>query len=178
MINSFISKFVVDEDEMKLKKKKMTRKRKKKEEQALSEASNDIVDAIVDKLKKNEDDLTEGFVVKYETDNLKALAQMLKRKLPSRKHKGNVLLWHGTTLRRANSILRSGFMRDRRVFFSSNIMYSYGVAEGKDSAHSEPAIFAAIYNLNTLEYGAEYQYQHDRHYNFRDDIATTLLLFI
>jgi len=165
-----------DEDEMKFKKKKMSRKKKKKEEQALSEASNDIADAIVDKLKKTGDDLTEGFVVKYETDNLKSLAQMLKRKLPSQKHKGSVLLWHGTTLRRANSILCSGFMRDRRVFFSSSIIYSYGVAEAKDSAHSEPAIFAAIYKLSTLQYGAEYQ--HDRHYIFRDDIATQHLRYL
>jgi len=159
-----------DEDEMKLKKKKITRKRKREEEQVLSEVSDDIVDSIVDKLKNHGDDLTEGFVVKYETDNLRALAQTLKRKLPSQKHRGNILLWHGTTLRRANSILRAGFMRERRVFFSSNIMYSYGIAEGKDSAHSEPAIFAAIYNLRTLEYGPEYQ--HDRHYIFRDDIAS------
>ena len=161
---------------MKLKKKKMSRKRKKKEEQVLSEVSNDIVDAIIDKLKNPGDDLTEGFVVKYETDNLKALAQMLKRKLSSQKHKGKVLLWHGTTLRRANSILRAGFMRDRRVFFSPNIIYSYGIGESKDSAHSEPAIFAAIYKLSTLEYGAEYQ--HDRHYIFRDDIATRHLRYL
>ena len=115
--------------------------------------------------KPQSKDLPEGIIIEYEVDNLKLLAQTLRQKLPIRpptRHitghrrvkmpKGNVVLWHGTSVSRAHSILESGFKSKKRgVFFSSNIMESLSYAERRASdGHSEPTIFAAIYDLNIL----------------------------
>ena len=84
--------------------------KRKKKIQELPVEFNETVDAIIDKLKDPPGDLSEGVVIKYEIDNLKALAQVLKQRLHYRMPKGrNVVLWHGTSLSRANSILKSGF---------------------------------------------------------------------
>jgi len=92
--------------------------------------------------------------------------------------KGNVVLWHGTSLSRAYSILESGFKSKKRgVFFSANIMESLGYAERRASdGHSEPAIFAAIYDLNTLKYGKEFKIQ--AHYIFKPRVATSIVRYL
>ena len=186
----------------KSKKKKKRRKREKKERreqfQAFQAEFNDTVDVVVDKLLTYTDDfdtpsatqskdLPEGFIIEYEINNMKALAQMLRQKLPLKLQKvegkpripeGKVLLWHGTSLIRADSILESGFKSKKRgVYFSSNIMTSLGFAErrGFDS-RSEPAIFAAVYDLSTLRYGKEFQHQY--HYIFKPGIATRIVKYL
>ena len=186
----------------KRKKKKKRRKREKKERrerfQAFQAEFNDTVDAIVDKLLTYTDDfdtpsatqskdLPEGFIIEYEINNMKALAQMLRQKLPIRLQKvegkpripeGNILIWHGTSLIRADSILESGFKSKKRgVFFSSNIMTSLSFAERRGfDGRSEPAIFAAIYDLSTLRYGKEFQHQY--HYIFRPGVATRIVKYL
>ncbi|MBC8235214.1 hypothetical protein H8E77_37185 [bacterium] len=186
----------------KSKKKKKRRKREKKERreqfQAFQAEFNDTVDVVVDKLLTYTDDfdtpsatqskdLPEGFIIEYEINNMKALAQMLRQKLPLKLQKvegkpripeGNILLWHGTSLIRANSILESGFRSKKRgVFFSSNIMTSVGFSERRASAgRSEPAIFAAVYDLSTLKYGKEFQHQY--HYIFRPGVATRIVKYL
>jgi hypothetical protein len=172
------------------KKHREQQEKKKQEEEAwqpLPADFNSIVNAIVDKLLNPADDLPEGFIIDYEINNLKAPAQMLCQKLPIRLQriesnpripKGNVLLWHGTSLSRAESILESGFKSKKRgVYFSSNIMTSLGYAEGRASAgHSEPAIFAAIYDISRLKYGKEFQHQH--HYIFKPGVATRIVKYL
>lgn len=58
--------------------------KRKKKKHMLSIEFNEIFDAIVDKLENPVDDLPEGFVIEYEVDNLKLLAQTLRQKLPIR----------------------------------------------------------------------------------------------
>ena len=168
-------------------RKKKRREQKEKTRQTFPAEFNDIVDAIVDKLLTHMDDLPEGFIIEYEVNNMKALAQILNQKLPIRLQRiegkpripeGNVLLWHGTSLIRANSILESGFRSKKRgVFFSSNIMTSVGFSERRASAgRSEPAIFAAVYDLSTLKYGKEFQHQY--HYIFRPGVATRIVKYL
>jgi len=166
------------------------KKRKKRKEQfrAFQVEFNDTVDAIVDRLLNPAGDLPEGFVIEYELDNLKSLAQMLNQKIPIRlrriEHKpvkapeGNILLWHGTSLKRAESILESGFRTKRRgVFFSSNIMTSLSFAERRASdGHSEPAIFAAVYDLSELRYGKEFRHQF--HYIFKPGVANRVVTYL
>jgi hypothetical protein len=168
-------------------KRKSKRKRKEKF-QAFQTEFNDIADAMVDKLLNPADDLSEGYIVEYELNNLKPLARMLSLKLPIRLQiierkptkvpEGNVLLWHGTSLSRADSILESGFRTKKRgVFFSSNIMTSLSYAEGRASGgRSEPAIFAAIHDLGELRYGKEFQHQF--HYIFRPRVATRIVKYL
>jgi hypothetical protein len=118
---------------------------------------------------------------------MKALAQMLYQKLPIRLRnmeskpripEGNILLWHGTSLSRADSILESGFKSKKRgIFFSSNIMTSLGFAESRASdGRSEPAIFSAVYDLSTLKYGKEFQHQY--HYIFKPGVATRIVKYL
>ena len=174
----------------KRKKKKKRRKREKKERreqfQAFRTEFNDTVDAIVDKLLTYTDDLPEGFIIEYEINDMKALAQMLRQKLPLKLQKverkpripeGNILLWHGTSLIRADSILESGFRSKKRVFFSSNIMTSLSFAERRGiDGRSEPAIFAAVYDLGTLRYGKEFQHQY--HFIFKPGVATRIVKYL
>jgi hypothetical protein len=111
-------------------KTKRNKRRKRKVMQRFQIEFNDIIDAIADKLKTPTDDLYEGFIIEYEISNMSRLAQMLKRKLPIRKSSGNkpvkipegnvFLLWHGTSLKRANSILKSGFKSGR---FKRDVYY-------------------------------------------------------
>jgi len=167
---------------------KRQRKMMQKEQfQAFQIRFNDIIDAIVDKLLNPTDDLPEGFIIEYEINDLKPLAQMLNRRLPIRLQiierksvkvpEGNVLLWHGTSLNRVNSILKSGFKSKRGVFFSSNIITSLSYAEGRASdGRSEPVIFAAIYDLSTLRYGKEFQ--HKSHYIFRPGVANRIVKYL
>ena len=170
----------------------MSKRRKKKDRkeqfQAFQIEFNDIADAIAGRLLNSTDDLPEGSTIEYEISNLKPLAQMLSRKLPitlqrmERKpvkiYEGNVLLWHGTSLNRADSILGSGFKSKKRgVFFSSSIMTSLGYAEGRASGgHSEPAIFAAIYDLGELRYGKDFRHQF--HYIFRAGVANRIVKYL
>ncbi len=168
-------------------RKKKRREQKEKTRQTFPAEFNDTVDAIVDKLLTHMDDLPEGFIIEYEVNNMKALAQILSQKLPIRLQRiegkpkipeGNVLLWHGTSLIRANSILESGFRSKKRgVFFSSNIMTSVGFSERRASAgRSEPVIFTAVYDFSTLKYGKEFQHQH--HYIFRPGVATRIVKYL
>jgi len=165
--------------------------KRKKKKPMLSIEFNETLNAIVDKLLNPMGDLPEGFVIEYDIDELKPLAQMLRQKLPIRppaRHiigrrrvkmpKGNIVLWHGTSLDRANSILESGFRSKKRgVFFSSNIMESFGYAGRRASdGHCEPAIFAAIYDLNTLKYGKEFQIQ--THYIFKPRVANQIVKYL
>jgi len=165
--------------------------KRKKKKQMFSIEFNNTVDAIVDKLQNPVDDLPEGFIIEYEVDNLQLLAQVLRRKLPispPTRHiigrrrvkipKGNVVLWHGTSLYRAYSILESGFKSKKRgVFFSSNILESSSYAERRAAdGRSEPAIFAAIFDLNTLKYGKEFQIQ--THFIFKPRVANRIVKYI
>jgi len=178
------------------------RERKKQEEkQTLPAEFNDIVDAIVDKLLNPANDLTEGRIIEYEMDNLIPLAQMLNSKVSAKPFirnirglpisvnripEGDVLLWHGTSLSRANSILESGFKdgRGKRgVFFSSNITKtSLGKAERRASAeNSEPVIFAANCDLSTLEYGKDFRVENhiiETHYIFLATIANRIVKYL
>jgi hypothetical protein len=168
-------------------KRKKKRKRKK-QFQAFQTEFNDVANAIVDRLLNPADDPSAGFVVEYEIGKLKPLAQILVRKLPVRLQtaerrpgkvpEGDALLWHGTSCRRAESIMESGFRSKRRgVFFSSNIMTSVSFAEGRASdEHSEPAIFAAIHNLGTLKHGKEFR--HQLHYVFKPGVATRIVKYL
>jgi len=159
----------------------------KEQFQAFQIRFNDIIDAMVDKLLNPTDDLPEGFIIEYEINDLKPLAQMLNRRLPIRLQiierksvkvpKGDVLLWHGTSSIRANSILKSGFESKKGVFFSSNIITSLSYAEGRASGErSEPVIFVAIYDLSTLRYGKEFQ--HKSHYIFRPGVANRIVKYL
>jgi hypothetical protein len=172
----------------KKKRNKQKREERRKQFQAFRIEFKDIVDAIVDKLLTYTDDLPEGFIIEYEINDMKALAQMLRQKLSlklqkvegkPRIPKGNILLWHGTSLIRADSILESGFKRKKRgVFFSSNIMTSLSFAERRGiDGRSEPAIFAAVYDLSTLRYGKEFQH-HQHHYIFKPGVATRIVKYL
>jgi len=169
--------------------KRKKKKKRKKQFQAFQTEFNDVADAVVDRLLNPADDLSAGFVVEYEIGKLKPLAQMLVQKLPVRLQKakrkpakvpeGHALLWHGTSSRRAESIMESGFMSKKRgVFFSSNIMTSVSFAERRGSdEHSEPAIFAAIHDLGALRYGKEFRHQ-SLHYVFRPGVATRIVKYL
>ena len=168
----------------KKKRRKQERKERRKQFQAFQGEFNDVIDAVVDKLLTHTDDLPEGFAVEYEINNMKSLAQTLCQKLPiklrtmeykPRIPEGNILLWHGTSLKRANSIMESGF--SGKVFFSSNIMTSLGFAERRGlDGRSEPAIFAAIYDLSTLKEGKEFHHRH--HYIFKPGIASRIVKYL
>jgi len=125
------------------KKKKRPYEPDEKAMQAFTFTFKNIADAIADNLRKDVADFPQGFSVKYEINNLKALAPMFGTLgMP----KTSLLLWHGTSFSRANSILKSGFFG--RVFFSSNAMMSLGYAERRAfSDSSEPALFGAVYAL-------------------------------
>jgi hypothetical protein len=169
---------------------KKNKRRKQKAMQTFLIEFNDIINVIVDKLKNPKDGLSEGFIVKYEIDNLSFLAQVLTRKLPIKQSIGNehakipegdvFLIWHGTSLRRANSILKSGFKSGRfrcYVYFASNIMTSLRYATGRAHAESsEPAIFAAICDPSKLGYGEDFLSQEQ--YTFQDSIATRIVKYL
>jgi len=178
------------------KNKRRLKKNKRRKREAMQEfliEFNDIIDDIVDKLKNPKDDSPEGFIIKYEINNMRYLAQFLTRKLPLipptiedkdnrvQESEGDIfLLWHGTSLHRANSILKSGFKSGRfkrDIYFASNIMTSLSYAIARASTeNSEPAIFAAICNPNKLWYGENFQPQ--TYYTFRDAIATQLVKYL
>ena len=154
----------------------MSKRKEKKQEFPVE--FNDTIDALIDKLKNPPDNLPEGFVIEYEINNLEALAQVLKQKLHYRMPKGKkVVLWHGTSLSRANSILKSGFKSKRQkslVFFSSNIMVSLDFGEERASAHSEPAIFAAICDSSKLTHSIAFGYE----YYCRADVANQIVKYL
>ncbi len=151
-----------------------------------------ITDAIAGNLLNTTTDLSEGIIVEYNIDNLSALAQVLKKKLPSvprvklshiKIPKENILLWHGTSLTRAKSILESGFSTGKQgVFFSTNILTSCGAAEGRASnEHSEPAIFIAHYDFSTLEFNKQFQVEDhfiETHYIFHSGIASQIVRYL
>jgi len=169
---------------------KKNKRRKQKAMQKFRIEFNDTIDAIAGKLKTPVDDLPEGFIIEYEINNMSRLAQMLKRKLLLRKGIGNkpvkipegnlFLLWHGTSLKRANSILKSGFKSGRfkrDVYFASNIMKSCGYASKRASDESsEPAIFAALCDLSELGYDEELQWREV--YIFQDSTATRMVKYL
>jgi hypothetical protein len=169
--------------------KRKKKKKRKKQFQAFQTEFNDVADAVVDRLLNPAEDLSAGFVIEYEIGKLKPMAQMLVRKLPvklqraERRHgkapEDDALLWHGTSSRRAESIMESGFRSKTRrgVFFSSNIMRSVNFAERRGSdEHSEPAIFAAIHDLGTLRHGKEFRHQFD--YVFKPGVATRIVKYL
>jgi hypothetical protein len=169
------------------KRRKQRRKARRQKFQAFQNEFNEIVGDIADKFLSHTDDLPEGFVIEYEINNMKHLAQTLYQKLPIRLRtmeskpripEGNILLWHGTSLRRANSIMESGFRSKKRgVFFSSNIMTSLGFAERRAvDGNSEPAIFAAIYDLSRLKQGKQFHHRH--HYIFKAGVATRIVKYL
>ena len=174
------------------KKRKRERRRrrheqKEREKHALPAEFDDVVNAIVDRLSNPADDAPETLSIEYEINDLGTLAHRLKQRLRVRRSvqydrggkpripEGHVLLWHGTSLARANSILKSGFRSKRRgVFFSSNITESFSYAERRArDGSSEPALFAAVYDLSTLKYGREFR--RDIHYIFRPRVATRIV---
>jgi len=152
--------------------------KRKEKRQELPFEFNDTVDDIIDKLKNPADNLSEDFAIKYEIDDLKPLAETLKRKLHYRMPKGKkVVLWHGTSFSRAKSILKSGFRSRRwkcRVFFSSNIMVSFDFGELRATAHSEPAIFAAICEVSKLTHSSAFGYE----YYCRADVANQIVKYL
>jgi hypothetical protein len=168
--------------------KRRRKSKRKRQFQAFQIEFNEIADAITEKLLNPTGDLPKAFIIEYEISNLKPLAHMLSQKIPIRIQRverkpvripeGDVLLWHGTSLTRANSILESGFRSKKRgVFFSSNIMTSLSYAEGRASKeHSQPAIFAAIYDLTTLRYGKAFRHQF--HYIFRPGAANRIVRYL
>ena len=71
--------------------------------------------------------------------------------------------------------MESGF--SGKVFFSSNIWTSLSFAERRAlDGHSEPAIFAAIYDLSTLTTGKEFHHRY--HYIFRPGIASRIVKYL
>ncbi|MFC1715756.1 hypothetical protein ACFL6S_18960 [Candidatus Poribacteria bacterium] len=165
-------------------------KRKERKEQlhAFQTEFRDTASAIVDRLLNPRDDSPEGFVIEYEVINLRFLANALCQRLPIRlqrverkpvkRYEGVVLLWHGTSLRRAESIMESGFRSKKRgIFFSSNIFTSLSFAERRASdGHGEPAIFAAIHDLGRLRHGKEFRHQF--HYIFRPGTANQIVKYL
>lgn len=171
--------------------KRERRKKERKEQfQAFQTEFRDIADAIVDRLLNPVEGSSKGSIIEYEVSNLGFLAHMLSQRLPIRlqrierkpvkRPEGIVLLWHGTSLRRAESILELGFRsrrRERGIFFSSSIFTSLSFAERRAfDGHSEPAIFAAIYDLGKLRYGKEFRHQF--HYIFRPGIANRIVKYL
>jgi len=154
----------------------------------------DIVEAIAEKLQEPPDDVPQGVVVEYEIEHLYALVRLLKLRLPIvprllRRHvripEGDLLLWHGTSEDRAQSILKWGFRAGRRkrgIFFSTNIVTSYSYSEGKDARdRSGPAIFAARYDLSTLKHEKDFRLQDhmtETHCIFRATIATQIVRYL
>lgn len=158
---------------------------------------NDIVDAIAEKLLAPAD-LPEGFIIECEISDLKLLAQMLKQKLPvgpfikdargmpisaRRIPEGNSLVWHGTSLSRAESILGSGFRNNRGgVYFSSDIMMPSNAAGVRASREGgESAIIAARYDFSEFEYGKEFWAENhvtETHYVFRAYIANKIVKYL
>ena len=171
-------------------RRRQRRQQKAREQKALPVELNDIADAVADRLLNPADEEPEGMLIEYEVQDLKGLALKVKQKLPvkwsvrqrpgarPRLPKGHMLLWHGTSLHRAHSILRSGFRSKRRgVFFSPNIMESMSYAERRAvDGHSEPALFAAIRDLSTLKYGKEFRLQ--THYIFRPGAANRAVKYL
>jgi len=171
-------------------RRRQRREQKAREQQALPVELNDVADAIADRLLNPADEAPEGMLIEYEIQDLKILALKVKQKLPVKRSvgqrpggrprlpQGHMLLWHGTSLHRAHSILKSGFRsRKRGVFFSPNIMESMGYAEGRAAdGHSEPALFAAVRDLSTLKYGKEFRFQ--THYIFRPGAATRAVKYL
>ena len=175
------------------------KKREEAEKQNLPPEFNEIADDIVAKLVNPADDLTEGFIVEYETDDLRPLARMLRQKLPFKPPtikrikdepvsvkipESNILIWHGTSLSRADAILELGFIAGRKkggVYFSSNIMTSMRYAQNASAGHSTPAIFAAIYDLSKLKQDKEFGVQNhvvEAHYVFRPAVATRIVKYL
>ena len=126
----------------------------KKALQAFKTEFEDIVEAIAEKLQEPPDDLPQGIVVEYDIEHLEALVRLLKLRLPTvprivnrrvRIPEGDLLLWHGTSEDRAQSILKWGFRAGRRkrgIFFSTNIVTSYSYSEGKDARdRSGPVVY-------------------------------------
>ncbi|MFC1715757.1 hypothetical protein ACFL6S_18965 [Candidatus Poribacteria bacterium] len=159
---------------------------------------NNTADAIADRLLVSTVDLPEGFVVECETSDLKLLAQMLRQKLPVEPYirdargmpisarripEGSFLIWHGTSLSRADSVLELGFRNNRGgVFFSSNIMmgaYASGARAQREGG--EPAIFAASCDFSKFEYGKEFHAENhvtETHYVFRAFIANRIVKYL
>ena len=96
------------------------------------------------------------------------------------------MLWHGTSLDRANSILELGFKDERGkrgVFFTSTVtITSLRAAQARASTEKcGPAIFAANCDLNTLEYGKEFRVENhiiETHYIFRATIANRIVKYL
>jgi hypothetical protein len=158
---------------------------------------NDIVDAIAERLLVPAA-VSEGFIVEYEISDLKPLAQMLKQRLPvgpfirdargmpisaRRIPEGNFLIWHGTSLSRANSILELGFRNNRGgVFFSSNIMMAaYAAGARAQREGRDQAIFVASCDFNSFDYGKEFWAENhitETHYVFRASIANKIVKYL
>ena len=162
--------------------------------QAFKTEFGDIVEAIAEKLQQPPDEVPQGVVVEYEIQHLEALVRLLKLRLPTiprivRRHvripEGDLLLWHGTSEDRAQSILKWGFRAGRRkrgIFFSTNIMTSYSYSEGKDARdRSGPAVLAARYDLSTLKHEKDFRLQDhmtETHCIFRATIATQIVRYL
>jgi len=151
-----------------------------------------ITNIIAEKLLNSNADSSESIVVEYSIDDIRTLARVLRRKLPRvpriklshiKIPKENILLWHGTSLTRAKSILESGFStRKHGIFFSTNILTSCGAAEGRaPNEHSEPAIFVAYYDLSTLEFSKQFQLEDhfiETHYIFHSGTASQIVRYL
>lgn len=160
--------------------------------------SDEIVDAIAERLLASAADLPEGFIIECEIRDLKHLAQMLRRRLPvepfirnakgmpisaRRIPEGDFLIWHGTSLSRAESILGSGFRNSRGgVFFSSNIMMSaYASGMRAQREGGEPAILAASCDFSQFQYGKEFWAENhvtETHYVFRAYVANRIVRYL
>lgn len=162
--------------------------------QAFKMEFGDIVEAIAEKLQEPPDDVPRGIVVEYDIEHLEALVRLLKFRLPTvprivrrrvRIPEGDLLLWHGTSENRAQSILKWGFQAGRRkggIFFSTNIVTSCSYAEGKDARdRSGPAVFAARYDLSTLKHNKDFRLQDhmtETHCIFRATVATQIVRYL
>jgi hypothetical protein len=158
---------------------------------------NGIVDAIADRLLVPAN-LPEGFIVEYEISDLKPLAQTLRQRLPvgpsirnakgmpisaRRIPEGNFLIWHGTSLSRANSILGSGFRNNRGgVFFSSNIMMAaYAAGARAQREGRDQAIFVASCDFSGFDYGKEFwagNHITETHYVFWASVANKIVKYL
>jgi hypothetical protein len=62
--------------------------------------------------------------------------------------KSTVTLWHGTTVDRARKIMREGFRRQRKIWFTQNQDTAWGVAKNRAKGRGKaPVVFCCEINL-------------------------------
>jgi len=92
---------------------------------------------------------------------------------------GKLLLWHGTTVERAQSILQEGFCRPKGVWMTEDASQAHSIAHFQAKRWKNlPAILISVIDLKQLKEGADFEVESPGVYVFRFRVPPEVVQYL